>query len=259
MKEIGCNSCHELHIEIDYREKSVIKLIQDNPKFPFKYTILNLTIGDFIIKQNDETLYILERKTILDLAASITDGRFREQKQRLFESVNGNYDKIIYIIEGKKNLKQYGSISKTILDSSILNLMFKHKYRVMYTLDETDTLDMITQLCNKLQKKEFDKPISTEVKAIKKGTNMDGYINILCTIPGISNIVAKKIKEKYNSLVVLFDAYKSIEDKDKESRYYLLSDIQINKRKIGKILSKKIYCHLFSETEISENKEECLL
>jgi ERCC4-type nuclease len=136
----------EITLEIDYREKSVIKLIEETNNFPFKYNISNLIIGDFVIKQNEDVLYILERKTIMDLSASITDGRFREQKQRLFESVNGCFDKIIYIIEGNRNLKKYGSIAKSTINSSIINLIFKHKYKVIHTIDEVDTIDNLINI-----------------------------------------------------------------------------------------------------------------
>lgn len=246
----------ELMLEIDYREKSVIKLIEEYPNFPFKYTVSNLLIGDFVIKQNNETLYILERKTILDLAASITDGRFREQKQRLFESVNGCYDKVIYLIEGSRNLKKYGSISKTIINSSIVNLIFKHKYKVIHTTDEKDTLENLIHLCSKLHKGEFDKPMTVEIKTIKKGENTDPFVNMLCTIPGVSTVCGQKIKDKYVSLANLFDTYNKLEINE---RYELLTDIQVNKRKLGKVLSKKIYCYLFNEKMDKNNEVECLL
>lgn len=248
----------EITLEIDYREKSIIKLIEDTNNFPFKYTVCNLTIGDIVIKENDDILYIIERKTILDLAASITDGRFREQKQRLFESVNGCYDKIIYLIEGVKTVKKYCSISKTTINSSIINLIFKHKYKVIHTTDEKDTIDNILNICAKLQKNEFDKPVKTNIKIIKKGENTNPFINILCTIPGVSNMCATKIKETYTSLSHLFDAYKELSDINQ--KYDLLADLQVNKRKIGKVLSKKIYCYLFNELLDKNNKEqECLL
>ena len=260
----------EITLEIDYREKSVIKLIEEYKEFPFKYNISNLIIGDFVIKQDDEILYILERKTIMDLSASITDGRFREQKQRLFESVNGCFDKIIYIIEGNKNLKKYGSISKTTINSSIVNLLFKHKYKVLHTTDEKDTLEQMIQISLKLQKGEFDKPIKTDVKIIKKGDNKNPFSNMLCTIPGVSTICAEKIKDKYTSLSNLFDEYKLLTNI--ENKYELLADIQVNKRKIGKALSKKIYCYLFNEkvdkdgdkdndkdNDNDNDNEECLL
>jgi ERCC4-type nuclease len=246
----------EITLEIDYREKSIIKLIEDTVNFPVKYNVCNLIIGDIVIKENDDILYILERKTILDLAASITDGRFREQKQRLYESVNGCYDKIIYIIEGVKTVKKYCSISKTTINSSIINLIFKHKYKVIHTTDEKDTIDSILNICSKLHKNEFDKPIKTNIKIIKKGENTNPFINILCTIPGVSSICATKIKETYISLSNLFDVYKELQDINQ--KYDLLAELQINKRKIGKVLSKKIYCYLFNE--LDKNKEqECLL
>lgn len=253
----------ELVLEIDYREKAVINLIntykdEHKEQLSFEYTVNNLIIGDFIIKDKvtNNVLYIIERKTILDLAASIIDGRFREQKQRLLDSTNGCYDKIIYILEGSKALKKYGNISKTIIDSSILNLIFKHKYKVLHTDNEKDTLEYLIHFCKKIHQNDFDKPSLVEFKNVKKGDNTDSFVNMLCTIPGVSSNVAKKIKERYTSLADLFNEYTKTDTKED-----LLSDIQINKRRLGKALSNKIYCYLFNKNNDNNNKkyEECLL
>ena len=50
----------------------------------------NLLIGDYIFKHNDELITIIERKTIEDFAASINDGRYREQKERLIAKYDKN-------------------------------------------------------------------------------------------------------------------------------------------------------------------------
>lgn len=87
---------NKIYLDIDYREKAIIKLL-NNKEIDANYTknICNLYIGDFIIKKEDDTVgdaqkeqiiksnlyYIIERKSVFDLAASIIDGRFREQKK----------------------------------------------------------------------------------------------------------------------------------------------------------------------------------
>jgi crossover junction endonuclease MUS81 len=58
----------------------------------------SLTIGDFAFICNGEILdYIIERKKADDLAASIMDGRYKEQKYRLKNSGAKN---VIYLYEG---------------------------------------------------------------------------------------------------------------------------------------------------------------
>jgi crossover junction endonuclease MUS81 len=248
----------EIILEIDYRENAIIKYFTDN-NTSISYKIVNLPIGDFVFKNSNDNsiIYIIERKTILDLASSITDGRFREQKQRLLESI-GVPDKIIYLLEGNKNLKKYGSISKSIIDSSILNLIFKHQYKVLHTLNDLETYEMLMSLYSKLSLKDFGKINPVSVKLIKKSdsASQNIFINMLSVIPGISTNIASKIASQYTTLPQLIDKYNTLKDiKEKEE---LLCNIQIGKRKLGCVLSKKIYNSLFIDKE--EYKEEkCLL
>lgn len=251
----------EIILEIDYRETAIIKHFEDkNPSISYK--VCNLPIGDFIFKNtnDDSILYIIERKTILDLASSITDGRFREQKQRLLDSI-GLPDKIIYVLEGNKNLKKYGSISKSIIDSSILNLIFKHQYKVIHTLSDLETYDTLISLYSKLSSKGFGKINSTQAKLIKKSDTMSKniFINMLSIIPGVSTTIANKIALQYNTLPLLINEYNKLNDISEKEQ--LLCNIQINKRKLGNALSKKIYDSLFvvNKEENKEKEEECLL
>lgn len=253
----------QIILEIDYRETAIIKYFEQN-KPSFNYKVTNLNIGDFIFKledSDDSLLYIIERKTILDLASSITDGRFREQKQRLLDSV-GIPDKIIYILEGNKNLKKYGSISKSIIDSSILNLILKHQYKVIHTSTDIETYETLLTLHKKLSSKDFGTIKTTPVKLVKKSESINNNIltNMLSIIPGVSLQIAKKISEEYKTLPELIKRYDNLSDDIQ--RENMLSSIQITeKRKLGVALSKKIYNSLFfnKEESLKLNKDECLL
>lgn len=247
-----------LILEIDYREIAIIKLFNESKSIP--YIVKNLPVGDFIFKEkdSDSIYYIIERKNMNDLASSIIDGRFREQKQRLFDSV-GTVEKIVYLIEGNKNLKKYGSIPKSTLDSSILNLIFKHQYKVVYTSNESDTYELLNLLYKKLTSKDYCTISNVPVKLIKKGdnTSQDVFVNMLSVIQGVSVQMAKKIKEKYTTLPDLINEYNNLTDlTDKEK---LLCEIRItDKRKLGISLSKKIYNSLFVNKEV-KNEDKCLL
>src|SRR3989344_1652359 len=85
-------------IVVDYREAHVRTELD---KLGISYCVENLDIGDYQIHQ-DETcsgyvIGIWERKTYNDLAASVSDSRYREQKHRLTTS-DARYKG--YIIEG---------------------------------------------------------------------------------------------------------------------------------------------------------------
>jgi ERCC4-type nuclease len=217
-------------LSIDYRENKIIDLIKEESE-DVNYKTENLNIGDFIIRSSPEKIeYIIERKSVSDLSASIIDNRFREQKARLLESM-GECTRIVYIIEGNK--KSVKNLPEKTINSAIINIMFKHKYKVIQTVNEKDTLDNIILLYKKVKDKEFEKEMVDNVfRSIKKSEKINENIleNMLLVIPGVSINISKKIYEKYKTFSDLINCCE-IE----------LANVQItDKRKLGKALSKKI-------------------
>jgi len=67
---------------IDTRETGSVAKELDKLNTP--YSIEPLSVGDFAIRNDEgESVAVWERKTCADLAASINDGRYAEQKGRL--------------------------------------------------------------------------------------------------------------------------------------------------------------------------------
>ena len=145
-----------MYLLIDFREKDFINKLSEycmiendlpttikinNIELNFK--ICNLLVGDFIIQSESnisDTLNvghvsgqgtniiesIIERKSIRDLCSSIMDGRFREQKSRLLDSI-GDASKICYIIEGRDKLPVQNCDKKNNLSKMIrFNKIFKN-------------------------------------------------------------------------------------------------------------------------------------
>lgn len=221
-------------LKIDYRERECIKYIQENT-----VTIVEpLAVGDFCITRDRQIEYIFERKTIPDLAASIIDGRFREQKQRLLESVI-DPSRIIYIIEGSRIHPPHPShqapVMKKSVDSAILNLIFKHRYTVLFTNSPQDTMETLYTIT-----KMSLEPTVYQPKLLKKSKEpLDVFIAQLSCIPGVSYNIAQAI-------VANFPTYKSL--------VYILEndpgkmlEIQISPtRKIGKALLNALLRYLTS-------------
>lgn len=224
---------------IDYRESKLIDLIKTSYN-DYNYKVMNLILGDFIIKDEEDNIkFIIERKSINDLCASITDGRWSDQKQRLLESSDSS--KIIFIIEGRKVQSKFSRIPVKTMNSAILNLIFKYNFHVIFTDNIEDTLENIILLYNKIKNDELKtgEIIVQPIKLIKKSdkNNENVFINQLGVITGVSMNTAIKIKEKYNCMYDLIEAF----GKNKE----LLIDLPIGKRKLGKVLNAKIYNSLF--------------
>jgi ERCC4-type nuclease len=264
-----------MYLLIDYREQDfisrlsefciiendIIKQVTLN-NIEIKFKITNLPIADFIILENIEdnnTICLaIERKSIQDLCSSITDGRFREQKVRLLDSIN-NPSKICYLIEGTKQINT--TLSHTIINGSLLNLVFKHKYKLIPTENKLDTFNNIVLLYKKFKNKDF---INNEVlqstsenytvKLIKRSDKIkdNKLLNQLCLIPGVSKKIAETIinyiiggvSENTVSIKSLIDIYISLNEETKCENYFTNVEIPGNgqkMRKIGKALSKKIY------------------
>ena len=273
-----------MYLLIDYREKDfidklsefviiendIVKTVTIN-NINIKFKITNLEIGDFIIQNSldeiDSIVLCIERKSISDLCSSIKDSRFREQKIRLLESLK-DLNKICYLIE-KDSCKKY-NLSQNIIKGAILNLIFRHKYKVVNTDDKIDTFNNILLIYKKFQNNDFNlndndskKITQSKIKLIKRSEKIENekIINQLCLISGVSLLIAESIIENIKIVIcdniphrqasemvevpitikTLIEMYNNLEtEKEKE---VLFSDVYIKgkTRKIGKALSKKIY------------------
>lgn len=259
---------------IEEKDMYILKLTYNSKQINIKYKIINLDIGDFLIinesqEDNEDNInknqlndinyiynnliLLIERKTINDLSSSIIDGRFREQKSRIEKTLNDN-NKIMYILEGMHNKLTHG-ISLNILNSAILNMIFKHKFKLLNCDNINHTCDIILNILKKYIMGEFknekcdtsnDTVKSNEIHLIniKKSDRIKSNLfNLqLSVIPGISMNIAEKISNEYKNMNELFKAYNEIDNSNIEEKYHLLANIQITeKRKLGKALSKKIY------------------
>lgn len=196
---------------------------------PFNFKFERLDVSDFIIKNDDEIILTIERKTIKDLYSSIIDKRYIEQMNRM------NNDISLYIIENsngdffKNDTKKFN-----IVNGCLLNLLFKHKFKIYTTFGKFHTIEVLKMLMKKFENNDFEKN-NTEFKCISKVKYNSENIMIrqLMCINGVSQIIATKIYEKYKTLENLI---KQLNDAE------CLIGLEINKdRKIGKSLSEKIY------------------
>jgi crossover junction endonuclease MUS81 len=230
---------------IDNREKKLWNIIIDRDLdiYKDKINIQNkqLDIADIHIIINNH-LYLFERKTINDLLASINDGRYREQKARLKSS---NPHSITYIIEGD-NIISSKNKNQNKLTSVYFNSIYRDGINVLFMKDIDETATFLLLLSTKM----IDKPdnyIGTikdkdieyidvcKIKTEKK-MNIDKdncYLLQLSQIPSISKELAKKIKEKYPSLLILMMTLKEEGDT-------ILTKID----GIGKTKAKIIYDYL---------------
>lgn len=134
---------------IDYREN---KFIDKNEKVQNNVEIVNLDLGDFqfVDGENTRIKMIIERKTINDLAASIKDGRYLEQKNRLLSYRNNNpHVKIAYILEGQYSFSPLftaSNMNNKTLSGSIINSMLRDNIHIWTVKNEEETKHILANL-----------------------------------------------------------------------------------------------------------------
>jgi len=134
-------------LKIDNREKDLIPIFQKN-NIPFVNE--NLEIGDILISDDaGNTLIIIERKKCADLSASIKDGRYKEQKERLLHSLSRNVRKI-YLLEGT-DLRDFQFSAKTF-ESVVVNTMIRDQIMIHMTKSAFETVHFIEVILTNLAK-----------------------------------------------------------------------------------------------------------
>jgi crossover junction endonuclease MUS81 len=248
---------------IDNREKD-LKLAF--PEAEYK----NLDLGDIEIKYTDsegnQKLFLLiERKTMCDLISSVNDGRYREQKKRLLES-NIEREKIMYLLEG--HIDDIPGQMKTLF-GMIINTMFRDKLQIIRFEGIEETIYFIKRIVEKLKNNDGTILNTNSINTKAENNNLEYLSTIklkkkdnlttsncsllqLAQIPGMSLQNAQVIIDKYKSIANLIKSYYEI---DESIRHKMLIDLEISisndkKRKLGKVLSERIYQYLFNITPI---------
>ena len=197
-----------------------------------------LPIGDVIIydprQGQEKDIVIFERKTLNDLAASIRDGRYKEQSFRLIETAaaNGfNTHHIVYIIEGDLSRydERHTQITKTALQSAMVSLLYYKGFSVIRTMNVDETADFILHFADKVAKEgplSLEETTATttpataysEVSTKKEKRDFITRENIgeimLAQVPGVSAKMASAILAKYGGSIYEFlgDLHRKISD-----------------------------------------------
>lgn len=196
-----------------------------------------LPIGDIIIHDpsqgQQKDIVLFERKTLNDLAASIRDGRYKEQSFRLIETAAAtgfHTHNIVYIIEGDlaRYDERHTQITKTALQSAMVSLLYYKGFSVIRTMNLDETAKFILHFADKVAKESADgmRPAHniivggddtttataaqaySEVSTKKEKRDYITRENIgeimLAQVPGISAKIASAILAKYGGSLYEF-------------------------------------------------------
>lgn len=225
---------------IDTRE-TIQDLILGSSVIPFDEMVVQpLPLGDYVFEVDGTPQLVIERKTVVDLASSIRDGRHREQKERLKASYRTS--QVVFLVEGNLGVQNSGfkfnHVDKQTIMSSIFNTMFRDGFHVFHTSHERDTLWWLESLYMKWckQPEELlawissapsdstkDQPVDTylvdqmtakkpKLSAIKsENKSLDVvFLSQLEMIPGVSRKTALGIQEKHTTMAGLITHLQSL-------------------------------------------------
>ena len=156
-------------IKIDYREIKLIQLLSVllTGEEKIKMVSENLPLGDIILCDDaGQEKAIIERKNLADLAASIRDGRYKEQGFRLNQCSLHNHQ-IYYLVEG--DLRYYRPFKGLPDKKALLSAMVTISYFKGFSLHRTNTLEetaeWLLNFANKLEKESGSLPFYKSTSA----------------------------------------------------------------------------------------------
>lgn len=234
-------------IVIDMREGSLVdalrKVVQheDAQRPWFSIETACLEIGDVhIIPPHNHDIVVMERKTMQDVASSIQDGRWSEQKHRALATLASNHQ-LLYLIEvdDMSSLFDYntvyGRIQYDTVMNTILNLSIRYKIPYIFLQGTLQTAQYIYRLAFQHHRQATDSvtlPTMTPQErydrsllqshyhtvASQKRKNMNPLAFFRMTlqiIPGISQKTAVNIQELFEGGFLSMIDF--IRDHDKET------------------------------------------
>lgn len=261
----------QINMILDTRENELISKLSE---MKVDFTVQQLDIGDILFKRGQEDIFVIERKTVRDLKASICDGRSREQKARLLS--NFSKERILYLVEGTLNRKltdKIDGIPVSTLLGSLINTQLRDNIKVYKTDSIEESANFLVKLLDKLSKdldeyfnnSEYSISASEYASKLKKSkkanmTNQVWFISQLLMIPGVSENIADIITTKYRTPYDLFSGYEKISE---SLRPLLLAELTFKQpksgkqRRIGKVISERVYNYIYGiSTDINEENSE---
>lgn len=177
----------KITIIADYREKEVIERLE---KIGAVVNKQPLEIGDFIVSDK----IVFERKTHSDFVSSIIDGRLFEQVYNM----KNNFEKTILIVEGSSNRE----INENAFRAALASVVVNDGVSILNTKNPEDTAKTIFWIAKKDQE---EKKSDVVFKVGKKPLDENRLKEmIVASLPGVSNVISKRLLEHFGSVEKIF-------------------------------------------------------
>ena len=260
-----------MRVYIDNRERTLSEVL-DGMELP--YSSSPLDIGDIDIIGPKGQRFLFERKTLPDLAASLRDGRFKSQKDRLLGVLQREPStSVAYILEGHLSDNNAQRINGRVTIGTIRSLLntiqLRYRIPVITTRNIKGTALLVQSIYNQLVKKPDFCPIGSGgsegcaghadiLPSIKQNTRRDNgsmWTSMLTAVRGVSNTTATYIVSHFES-VCLGGIITYIQTNDIDEFRNELESIRITNRRISKKIVHSIIDLFYPEVGRSATNSE---
>jgi ERCC4-type nuclease len=211
-----------VEIALDVRERALSDALD---ACGVTYASRSLDVGDvafYAEARGAEPIMVVERKTLADLAASIKDGRYKEQKSRLLSSVPASA--IVYLLEvGAPSAFSFDARMRhshmaPSLQGAVCSLLVGYGFRVVMTRDVAETAAFLKRAADRLATTVGEDPRPADARSyasaaceasikVKKRDNVDArqcFLQQLCQIPGVSAKLAATLAAEFGCMRRLY-------------------------------------------------------
>ncbi len=222
---------------LDNREHALIRALLATP-----HEVKALTVGDIWIQPpSGKKGLIVERKALVDLQASLFDGRYREQKARLLSTCQELGMRPVYVLEGNIAFAPT-NLSTAAIRKLINRLQLRYGIAVIQTESVADTAEWVKTTLEQITADEEafqphnsqdGQPAYWQSLSSSKKTNIDSATfarQVLALCPGLSLKAANAIMEEKGPL--LSDVF-SCDEK-------AIADVKVGSRRVGPSVAKRL-------------------
>ncbi len=262
---------HGCAVFLDYRETGLRDLLPGAESRP-------LPVGDVLVCCEGLPRLLLERKTAADLAASIVDGRWKEQTARLRDAGlttgtearppgadSGGAAMVVGVVveglaleeSGPWRFRGAGSVSGAAISNVLLSASVRKGLVVLFSRDAEDTASVVLRACRAISrpaKTSSRRYIESRAQDLRlpglsrtsRGGSCDAAAAgaaMLTVVPGVSPAIAEAVMSGHKSISGLIESLSRL---DGDARAGRLADVRhgASQRRLGEAVARRILDHV---------------
>nr|QFG73988.1 MAG: ERCC4 domain protein [Megaviridae environmental sample] len=199
---------NNITVVVDSREIHLLNLIHEL-QLDSNFEIKQLVLGDIQIQQDNQVLFIIERKTIRDLVSSYHDGRLIDQIDRIKKS-GIPPSQVLFLLEGPWLRSRRQNTSKEEIIDIMMKIMLSAGFHVYHSTSKLETISILKMIysscCTHITLE------GVEINRIAKCNNKTTHgvlASQLYAIPGVSQRIALEISKHFCNMEELINALKT--------------------------------------------------